>query len=50
MFVDQSEEGIADLVYELMDSENGDFYLVVLELIRTYQELSPGSQQMTKKG
>lgn len=49
-FVKRSEEEeIADLVYELMDPKDDDFYIAVLELIRTYQELSPSSQQIIKE-
>lgn len=50
MFIERSEEEeIADLVYELMDPKGDDFYIAVLELIRTYQELSPSSQQIIKE-
>lgn len=45
MFVNTSEEEvISDLVYELLDPKDNDFYIAVLELIRTYKESSPDFQ------
>lgn len=50
MFVELTEdEEIADLVYELLDPKDDTFYLAVLELIHTYKELSPASQQIIRE-
>lgn len=50
MFVELTEdEEIADLVYELLDPKDDTFYLAVLELIHTYKELSPSSQQIIRE-
>ena len=43
------EEEIADLVSDLLENgKNNEFYGIILEIIRTYNELSPGSQEVIK--
>lgn len=43
------EEEIADLVSDVLENgENNEFYGIILEIIRTYNELSPGSQEVIK--
>lgn len=50
MFIELSEEEeIAELVYELLDPKGDEFYMAVLELIHTYKELSPTSQQVLRE-
>lgn len=49
IFVKPSEEDeIANLVYDLLDPKDDDFYLAVIELLNTYKGLSPESQQVLK--
>lgn len=41
------EEEIADLVSDVLENgKNNEFYGIILEIIRTYNELSPGSQEV----
>lgn len=43
------EEEIADLVSDVLENgKNNEFYGIILEIIRTYNELSPGSQEVIK--
>lgn len=43
------EEEIADLVSNVLENgKNNEFYGIILEIIRTYNELSPGSQGVIK--
>lgn len=43
------EEEIADLVSDVLENgKNNEFYGIILEIIRTYNELSPGSQEIIK--
>lgn len=50
MFIQRTEEQeIADIVYELLDPKDDAFYLAVLELVRTYKELTPGSQEVIRE-
>ncbi len=43
------EEEIADLVSGVLENgKNNEFYGIILEIIRTYNELSPGSQEVIK--
>lgn len=43
------EEEIADLVSNVLENgKNNEFYGIILEIIRTYNELSPGSQEVIK--
>ena len=43
------EEEIADLVSDVLENgKNNAFYGIILEIIRTYNELSPGSQEVIK--
>lgn len=43
------EEEIADLVSDVLENgKNNEFYEIILEIIRTYNELSPGSQEVIK--
>lgn len=47
MFIQKTEdEEIADLVYDLLDPKNDDFYIAVLELLHTYKDLTPSSQKI----
>lgn len=47
MFIQVSEEDdTAALVYSLLGSEKNELYAIILEVIRSYQELSPASQQV----
>lgn len=47
MFVKKTEdEEIADLVYDLLDPKDDDFYVAVLELLHTYKDLTPDSQKI----
>lgn len=47
MFVQRTEEEeIADLVYDLLDPKDNDFYIAVLELLHTYKDLTPSSQKI----
>lgn len=50
MFVKLSEdEEIADLVSDVLeDGKNNSFYGIILEIVRTYNELSPVSQEVMK--
>lgn len=49
MFVQKSEdEEIAELVYDLLDPKDDDFYIAVLELLHTYKDLTPSSQRVIK--
>ncbi len=50
MFVKLSEdEEIADLVSDVLeDGKNNSFYGIILEIVRTYNELSPASQEVMK--
>lgn len=50
MFVQRTEEEeIADLVYDLLDPKDNDFYIAVLELLHTYKDLTPSSQKIIKE-
>lgn len=50
MFIQRAEEEeIADLVYDLLDPKDDSFYIAVIELLHTYRELSPQSQQVLKE-
>ena len=50
MIIERSEEEeIAELVYDLMDPKDDAFYIAVVELLHTYKELSPQSQQIIKE-
>lgn len=43
------EEEIADLVSDVLENgKDNEFYGIILEIIRTYNELSPGSQEVIK--
>lgn len=43
------EEEIADLVSDVLENgKNNEFYGIILEIIRTYNELSPGSQEVIR--
>lgn len=43
------EEEIADLVSDVLENgKNNEFYGIILEIIRTCNELSPGSQEVIK--
>ncbi|HIT42616.1 MAG TPA: helix-turn-helix transcriptional regulator [Candidatus Caccovicinus merdipullorum] len=47
MFIQVPEEDeTAALVYSLLGPEKNEFYTIILEIIRSYQELSPASQQV----
>ena len=47
MFIQVSEEDdTAALVYSLLGSKKNELYAIILEVIRSYQELSPASQQV----
>lgn len=50
MFAKLSEdEEIADLVSDVLeDGKNNPFYGIILEIVRTYNELSPASQEVMK--
>jgi len=44
------DEEIADLVSDVLeDGKNNAFYGIILEIIRTYNELSPGSQEVIRQ-
>lgn len=51
MFAKLSEdEEIADLVSDVLeDGKNNPFYGIILEIVRTYNELSPASQEVMKE-
>ena len=51
MFAKLSEdEEIADLVSDVLeDGKNNPFYGIILEIARTYNELSPASQEVMKE-
>lgn len=51
MFIKLSEdEEIANLVSDVLeDGKNNAFYGIILEIIRTYNELSPGSQEVIRQ-
>lgn len=43
------DEEIADLVSDVLeDGKNNPFYGIILEIVRTYNELSPASQEVIK--
>ena len=43
------DEEIADLVSDVLeDGKNNPFYGIILEIVRTYNELSPASQEVMK--
>ena len=47
MFIQVSEEDdTAALVYSLLGSKKNELYEIILAVIRSYQELSPASQQV----
>lgn len=50
MFVQKTEdEEIADLVYDLLDPKDDEFYIAVLELLHTYKDLTPTSQKVIRE-
>lgn len=50
MFIQKTEEEeIADLVYDLLDPKDDDFYVAVLELLHTYKDLTPTSQKIIQQ-
>ena len=50
MFIQMSEEEeIADLVYNLLDPKDDDFYNAVLALVQAYGELNGSSQQAIRE-
>ena len=43
------DEEIADLVSDMLeDGKSNPFYGIILEIVRTYNELSPASQEVIK--
>lgn len=51
MFVELSEdEEVADLVSDVLeDGKSNPFYRIILEIVRTYNELSPASQEVMRE-
>ena len=50
MFVQRSEEEeIANLVYDLLDPKDDDFYNAVLALVQAYSDLNDSSQQAVRE-
>ena len=50
MFIQRSEEEeIANLVYDLLDPKDDDFYNAVLALVQAYSELNDSSQQVIRE-
>jgi len=50
MFIELPEEDeTAALVYELLGPEKNELFDMILEVIRTYKELSPGSQKVIRE-
>ena len=45
MFLSPSDD-IGDLISEIIENKDEDFYKMVLELVRTYQQLSPDSKKV----
>lgn len=44
------DEEVADLVSDVLeDGKNNPFYGIILEIVRTYNELSPASQEVMKE-
>lgn len=47
MFVALPEEDeVADMVYDLLGDNKNSFHELIIEIMRTYKELSPGSQEV----
>lgn len=50
MFIQKTEdEEIAELVYDLLDPKDDDFYIAVIELLHTYKDLTPTSQKVIRE-
>ena len=50
MFIELPEEDeTAAIVYELLGPEKNELFDLILEVIRTYKELSPSSQQVMRE-
>lgn len=50
MFIQKTEdEEIANLVYDLLDPKDDEFYIAVLELLHTYKDLTPTSQKVIRE-
>lgn len=50
MFVEKTEdEEIADMVYDLLDPKDDEFYIAVIELLHTYKQLSSSSQVVIRE-
>lgn len=50
MFIQKTEdEEIADLVYDLLDPKDDEFYIAVIELLHTYKDLTPTSQKVIRE-
>lgn len=50
MFVQRSEEEeIANLVYDLLDPKDDDFYNAILALVQAYSDLNDSSQQVIRE-
>lgn len=45
----EDDDETAALVYELLGPEKNELYDIILEIIRSYKELSPGSQQVIRE-
>ena len=45
IFLSPSDD-IGDLISEIIENKDEDFYKMVLELVRTYQQLSPDSKKV----